>query len=80
MQNVSIKGFIYTALSSATFGLAPFFTISLLLAGFSSFEVLAYRWGIASLTLVVFGIMLGETFRISPKYREKVASRMEAGW
>ena len=65
MQNVSIKGFIYAALSSATFGLAPFFTISLLLAGFSSFEVLAYRWGIASLTLVVFGIMLGETFRIS---------------
>ena len=60
MQNVSIKGFIYAALSSATFGLAPFFTISLLLAGFSSFEVLAYRWGIASLTLVVFGIMLGE--------------------
>lgn len=61
------KGFIYAALSSATFGLAPFFTISLLLAGFSSFEVLAYRWGIASLTLVVFGIMLGETFRISRK-------------
>ena len=67
MQNVSIKGFIYAALSSATFGLTPFFTISLLLAGFSSFEVLAYRWGIASLTLVVFGIMLGETFRISRK-------------
>ena len=67
MQNISIKGFIYAALSSATFGLAPFFTISLLLAGFSSFEVLAYRWGIASLTLVVFGIMLGETFRISRK-------------
>lgn len=67
MQNVSIKGFIYAALSSATFGLAPFFTISLLLAGFSSFEVLAYRWGIASLALVVFGIMLGETFRISRK-------------
>lgn len=44
-----------------------FFTISLLLAGFSSFEVLAYRWGIASLALVVFGIMLGETFRISRK-------------
>ena len=65
MQNVSIKGFIYAALSSATFGLAPFFTISLLLAGFSSFEVLAYRWGIASLALVVFGIMQGETFRIS---------------
>lgn len=67
MQNVSIKGFIYAALSSATFGLAPFFTISLLIAGFSSFEVLAYRWGIASLALAVFGTMLGETFRISRK-------------
>ena len=67
MQNVSIKGFIYAALSSATFGLAPFFTISLLLAGFSSIAEMAYRWGIASLTLVVVGIMLGETFRISRK-------------
>nr|WP_302829333.1 DMT family transporter [uncultured Bacteroides sp.] len=67
MQNNSIKGYIYAALSSSTFGLAPFFTLSLLAAGFSSFEVLAYRWGIASLALAVFGLMLKETFRISRK-------------
>lgn len=67
MDKTSIKGFSYAALSSSTFGLAPFFTLSLLIAGFSSFEVLAYRWGIASLALALFGIMLGETFRISRK-------------
>lgn len=67
MDKTSIKGFSYAALSSSTFGLAPFFTLSLLIAGFSSFEVLAYRWGIASLALALFGIMRGETFRISRK-------------
>ena len=46
MRNTTIKGFLYAALSSSTFGLAPFFSISLLIAGFSSFEVLTYRWGI----------------------------------
>ena len=63
----NMKGYIYAAASSSTFGLAPFFTISLLASGFSSFEVLAYRWGIASLTLGIFGVLLRETFRISRK-------------
>lgn len=63
----NIKGYLYAAASSSTFGLAPFFTLSLLAAGFSSFEVLAYRWGVASLALATFGIILGETFRIDRK-------------
>ena len=63
----NIKGYIYAAASSSTFGLAPFFTISLLSSGFSSFEVLAYRWGVASFTLIIFGIFLGETFCINRK-------------
>mgnify|MGYP002247461390 CR=1 FL=1 len=33
----------------------------------SSFEVLTYRWGIASLILAIAGIILGEQFRISRK-------------
>lgn len=63
----NIKGYIYAAASSSTFGLAPFFTISLLSSGFSSFEVLAYRWGVASFALIIFGIFLGETFCINRK-------------
>ena len=36
-----IKGILYAAVSSSTFGLAPFFSITLLLIGFSAFEVLS---------------------------------------
>ena len=53
-----IKGILYAAVSSSTFGLAPFFSITLLLIGFSAFEVLSYRWGIASVVLIIFGLWL----------------------
>jgi len=46
-----IKGILWAALSSSTFGLAPLFTLLLLGVGYSSFEVLTYRWGVASLCL-----------------------------
>lgn len=61
------KGLLCAALSSSTFGLAPFFTISLILAGYSSFEALSYRWGIATLFLVVVGLLRGVSFRVSRK-------------
>jgi drug/metabolite transporter (DMT)-like permease len=60
----NFKGIIYAALSSSTFGLAPLFSILLLSDGFSSFEVLSYRWGVASLTLGIIGLG-GCRFRIS---------------
>lgn len=52
-------------LSSATFGLAPFFTLGLLSAGWSTFEVLSYRWGVASLFLITVGICTGRSFRLA---------------
>ena len=60
-----IKGILYAAASSSTFGLAPFFSITLLLAGFSSFEVLSYRWGVAAITLTIIGLLSGCNFRLS---------------
>lgn len=62
-----LKGIIYAAVSSATFGLAPFFSISLLAIGFSSFEVLTYRWGVATVVLVLFGLLSGCNFRLGTK-------------
>lgn len=59
------KGIAYAGLSSSTFGLAPFFTLSLILAGYSTFEALTYRWGIASLALFVAGFLAGTDFRLS---------------
>lgn len=59
-----IKGILFAALSSSTFGLAPFFTISLIMAGYSTFEALSYRWGVASLFLFLVGVFSGVKFRM----------------
>lgn len=58
------KGILYAALSSSTFGLAPLFTLLLLGAGYSSFEVLSYRWGVASLCLGAYGVAVRRNFRL----------------
>ena len=60
-----IKGILFAALSSSSFGLAPFFTISLIMAGYSTFEALSYRWGVASLFLFLVGVLSGVKFRMS---------------
>ena len=62
-----IKGILYAAVSSSTFGLAPFFSLTLLLAGYSAFEVLSYRWGVATIALTLFGWCSGCSFRLEKK-------------
>lgn len=62
-----IKGILYATLSSTTFGLAPFFTLALLFAGYSPFEALSYRWGIATIFLVLIGLLRGVSFRLGRK-------------
>ena len=59
------KGILYAALSSSTFGLAPLFTLLLLGLGYSSFEVLSYRWGVATLFLGALALLAGRSFRLS---------------
>ena len=60
----NFKGIVYAILSSSTFGFAPFFTLMLIGGGLSSFEVLFYRWGVASLALGCFGLAVRQNFRI----------------
>lgn len=43
------------------------FSITLLLAGFSAFEVLSYRWGVAAIVLTLFGWCSGCNFRLAKK-------------
>ena len=59
------KGILYAALSSSTFGLAPLFTLLLLGLGYAWFEVLSYRWGVASLFLGALALLAGRSFRLS---------------
>lgn len=58
------KGIVYAILSSATFGLSPFFSISLLGMGLSYFEVLFYRWGVAALALGMVAVATGHSLRL----------------
>lgn len=60
-----IKGILWAALSSSTFGLAPLFTLLLLGAGYSAFEALSYRWGIAAVCLSAWGLLTRRNFRLS---------------
>ena len=57
-------GIVLAAVSSLTFGFVPFFSVTLMDAGFSPFEVLAYRWGVATLILLAVGILMRKSFRI----------------
>ncbi len=59
------KGILYAALSSTAFGLETLFTLLLLGLGYSSFEVLSYRWGVASLFLGALALLAGRSFRLS---------------
>lgn len=46
----------YAALSSASFGFSPLFSIGLLAAGLSNFDVLSYRWLIAGIVLMLYAV------------------------
>lgn len=65
VDRIRLRGIANAALSSATFGFAPLFTLLLLAEDFSPFEVLAYRWGVACLALAVFAVAAGHSFRVS---------------
>ena len=60
-----MNGFFYAAISSASFGFSPLFTIGLLAAGLSSFDILSYRWGIAGLVLMIYAFCKKKSLRLT---------------
>ena len=58
------RGF-YAIISSASFGFSPLFSIGLLAAGLSNFDVLSYRWGIAGIVLMIYAFAKKKTLRIN---------------
>lgn len=62
-----LKGITLAAISSATFGMTPFFSVWLMHAGLSEFEVLTYRWGVACISLIIFGFLTHADFRLGIK-------------
>ena len=62
-----LLGISLAAISSLTFGLAPYFSIILMNEGLPAIEVLAYRWGVGTSVLVVFGLLAGNSFFLPRK-------------
>ena len=66
-EKTSIGGILDAVISSSSFGFSPFFSVSLLMAGLSTFEVLTYRWGVATAVLIAFALATGKSLKTDRK-------------
>ena len=64
-KRIRVNGIFYAAISSASFGFSPLFSIGLLAAGLSNYDVLSYRWGIAALVLMVYALIKKKSLKLS---------------
>lgn len=64
-RRITVKGLFYASLSSASFGFSPLFSLALIAAGLTNFDVLSYRWLVAAIVLVVYAICKKKTLRLS---------------
>lgn len=63
-RRITINGLFYAAVSSASFGFSPLFSLSLIAAGLSNFDVLSYRWLTAAIVLVIYAACKKKSLRI----------------
>jgi drug/metabolite transporter (DMT)-like permease len=60
-RRITIKGLFYAAISSASFGFSPLFSIALIAAGLTHFDILSYRWLTAAAVLVIYALFKRKT-------------------
>ena len=64
-RRIKQNGIFYASISSASFGFSPLFSLGLLAAGLSDFDVLSYRWFIAALVLMTYAVCKKKTLRLN---------------
>lgn len=64
-RRITINGLFYAAISSASFGFSPLFSIALIAAGLTNFDVLSYRWLTAALVLIIYAFSKGKSLRLN---------------
>lgn len=64
-KRIRLNGIFYAVISSASFGFSPLFSLGLLTAGLSNFDVLSYRWGIAGIVLMIYAFCKKKTLRFN---------------
>lgn len=64
-RRITINGIFYAAISSMSFGFSPLFSLALIAAGLSDFDILSYRWLTAGIVLMVYAICKKKSLRLN---------------
>lgn len=64
-RRIRINGIFYAVISSASFGFSPLFSLCLIAAGLTDFDVLSYRWAIAAIVLMIYAACKKKTLRLN---------------
>lgn len=64
-RRIALNGVFYAAISSASFGFSPLFSLALIAAGLTNFDVLSYRWLVAAIVLVVYALSKKKSLRLN---------------
>ena len=64
-RRITLNGLFYAAISSASFGFSPLFSIALIASGLTNFDVLSYRWLTAASVLVIYSFIKGKSLRLN---------------
>ena len=64
-RRITLNGIFYAAISSMSFGFSPLFSLALIAAGLSDFDILSYRWLIAGLVLMIYAFCKKKSLRLN---------------
>ena len=64
-RRITLNGIFYACVSSMSFGFSPLFSLGLITAGLSNFDVLSYRWGVAAVVLIIYSIFKKKTLHFN---------------
>ena len=64
-RKIKHNGIFYASISSASFGFSPLFSLGLLTAGLSGFDVLSYRWLVAGIVLMIYAVCKKKSLRLN---------------
>ncbi len=64
-RRIRFNGIFYAVISSTSFGFSPLFSLGLLAAGLSNFDILSYRWTVAAIVLLVYAACKKKSLKFS---------------
>ena len=64
-RRITVNGIFYAVISSMSFGFSPLFSLALIAAGLTDFDILSYRWLIAGLVLMIYAVAKKKSLRLN---------------